>query len=71
MKVGFFAMRKTLDAQEGNTVSIDSFIESVECALKNVILELNTSFYKQLRWTAIGTKMTLPYATIVTGYLEE
>ena len=61
----------TLDAQEGKTVSTDSFIESAECASKNVLFELNTSLYKQGRGTAIVTKMTPLYAIMFMGGLEE
>ena len=38
---------------------------------KNNIFEHNTSFYKQLRGTAIGTKMAPPYAILFMGDLEE
>ena len=38
---------------------------------KNNIFELNLSFYKQLRGTAIGTKMTPSYAIIFLGDSEE
>ena len=65
------AMRKALDAQEDKTVSTESLIELAECVLKNNIFEHNTSFYKQLRGPAIGTKMAPPYAIIFMGDLEE
>ena len=39
--------------------------------MKNNVTEHNTSFYKQLRETAIGTKMAAPYAIIIMGDLEE
>ena len=54
---GLVAMRKALDEREDKTVSTDSLIDLTECVLKNNIFEHNTSFYKQLRGTAIGTKM--------------
>ena len=54
------ALRKALYAREDKTVSTDSLIELAECVLKNKIFEHNTSFYKQLRGTAIGTKMASP-----------
>ena len=38
---------------------------------KNNTFELNLSFYKQLRGTAIGTKMTPSYAIIFLGDSEE
>ena len=64
-------MRKALDARKEETVPTDSLIELAECVLKNNIFEHNTSFYKQLRGTAIGTKMAPPYAIIFMGDLEE
>ena len=71
MKLCFVAMRKTLDAQESKTISTDSFNESADCALKNIIFERNTSFYKHWSWTATGTKMTPTYAIMFMGDLEE
>ena len=68
---GLVAMRETLDEQEDKTVSTDSHIELAECVLKNNIFEHTTSFYKQLRGTAIGTKMAPPYAILFMGELEE
>ena len=65
------ALRKALYAREDKTVSTDSLIELAECVLKNNILEHNTSFYKQLRGTAIGTKMASPYAIIFMGDLDK
>ena len=64
---GLVAMRKALDAREDKTVSTDSLIELAECVLKNNIFEHNTFFYKQLKGTAIGTKMAQPYAIIFMG----
>ena len=67
---GLVAMRKALDEREDKTVSTDFLIELAECVLKNNIFEHNTSFYKQLRGTAIATKMALPYAILFMGDLE-
>ena len=67
---GLVAMRKALDEREDKIVSTDSLIELAECVLKNNIFEHNTSFYKQLRGTAIGTKMAPPYAILFMGNLE-
>ena len=64
---GLLAMRKVLDAEENKTVSTDSLIELAECILKSNIYKLNTSFYKKLRQTTIGTKMDPPYAIIFMG----
>ena len=66
---GLVAMRKALDEREDKTVSTDSLIELAECVLKN-IFEHNTSFYKQLRGTAIGTTMAPPYAILFMGDLR-
>ena len=63
-KNGLVIMRKSLDAREDKTVLTDSLIELEECILKNNIFEHSTSFYKQLRDTAIGTKMAPPYSII-------
>ena len=68
---GLVAMRKKLDEREDKTVSTDSLIELAECVLKNNIFEHNTSFYKQLRGTTIGTKMAPPYAILFMDDLEE
>ena len=65
------AMQKASDEQGDKIVSTDSLIVLAECVLKNNIFEHNTSFYKQLRRTAIGTKMAQPYAIIFMGDLEE
>ena len=64
-------MRKALDLRKDKRTSTESLIELAECVLKNNIFEHNLSFYKQLRGTAIGTKMALPYAIIFLGNLEE
>ena len=53
------------------TVSTVSLIELAECVLKNNIFEHNTSFYKQLGGTPIGTKMAPPYAIKFMGDSEE
>ena len=68
---GLIAMRKALDLRKDKRISTESLIELAECVLKNNIFEHNLSFYKQLRGTAIGTKMALPYAIIFLGDLEE
>ena len=65
------ALRKLLESREDKTISRDSLIDLAECVLKNHIFEHNLSFFKELRETAIGTKMAPPYAIIFTGDLEE
>ena len=68
---GQIAIRKALDSREDKTISTDSLMDLAECVLKNNIFEHNSRFFKQLRGTAIGTKMAPPYAIIYLGYLEE
>ena len=46
-------------------------MDLADCVLKNNIFEHNLSFFKQLRGTAIGTKMAPPYAIIFMGDLKE
>ena len=65
------AMRKALDLRKDKRISTESLIELAECVLKNNIFEHNLSFYKQLRGTAIGTKMAPPYAIISLCNLVE
>ena len=61
---GLIAIRKALDTRKDKTISTDSLIELAECVLKNNIFEHDKSVFKQLRGTAIGTKMAPPYAII-------
>ena len=68
---GLIAMRKALDLRKDKTISTESLIELAECVLKNNIFEHNLSFYKQLRGTAIGSKMAPPYAIIILRDLEK
>ena len=65
------AIRKALDTRKDKTVSTDSLIKLAECVLKNDIFEHDKSVFKQLRGTAIGTKMGPPYAIIFMDSLEE
>ena len=46
-------------------------MELAKCVLKNNIFEHNEDLYKQLRGTAIGTKIAPPYAVLFMGKLEE
>ena len=68
---GSIAMMKALDLRKDKRISTESLIELAECVLKNNIFEHNLSFYKQLRETAIGTKMAPPYAFNFLGDFEE
>ena len=58
---GLIAIRKALDSRDDKTISTDFLIESAECVLKNNIFEHDKSVFKQLRGTAIITKMALSY----------
>ena len=68
---GLIAMRKALGLRKDKRNSTESLIELARCVLKNNIFEHNLWFYKQLRGTAISTKMAPPYAIIFLGYLKE
>ena len=68
---GMIAIRQALEMREDKSISTDSLIELAECVLKNNMFEHNSLFYKQLRGTAIGTKMAPPYAIIYMSYFEE
>ena len=52
-------------------ISTESLTELAECVSKNNIFEYNLSFYKQLRGTAVGTKMSPQYAINYLSDLEE
>ena len=68
---GLITIRKALNTSKDKTISTDSLIELAECVLKNNLFEHDKSVFKQLRGTAIGTKMAPPYAVIFTDSLEE
>ena len=51
-------MKKALDLQKGKWISTNSLIELAEYVLKNNIFEHNPSFYKQLRRTENGKKIS-------------
>ena len=68
---GLAAIKEALDKREDKTISTESILELAECVLKNNVFEHNEMFYKQLRGTAIGTKMAPPYAIVFMGKLEE
>ena len=60
-----------LEIRKDKTISTDSLIDLAECVLKNNLFEDDKSVFKQLRGTAIGTKMALPDAIIFMDSLEE
>ena len=68
---GLAAIKEALDKREDKSISTESILQLAECVLKNNVFEHNEMFYKQLRGTAIGTKMAPPYAVVFMGKLEE
>ena len=68
---GLKAMRVALDKRAKKDVSTDSLCELAEIVLKNNIFEFDEKTYRQLRGTAIGTKMAPPYAILFLAELEE
>ena len=68
---GLTAIKEALDKREDKSISTETLMELAECVLKNNIFEHNEDLYKQLRGTAIGTKMAPPYAVIFMGKIEE
>ena len=67
---GLIAIRNTLDTRKDQTISTDTLIILAECILKNNILDHDNSVFKEIRRTAMGTKMTPPYAIISMGSIE-
>ena len=65
------AIRKALDTKKDKTISTDSLVKLAECVLKNDIFEHDKSAFKQLKGTAIRTKMAPPYTIIFMDSLEE
>lgn len=51
-------------------ISNDFILKSIELILKNNIFYFDDKYYRQLRGTAMGTKMAPVYATLTLGYLE-
>ena len=68
---GLIAITKALDTRKDKTISADSLIELAECVLKNNICEHDKYVFKQLKGTAIETKMAPPYAIIFMDSLEK
>ena len=68
---GLSAMRTALDKRVKKDVSTESLCQLAEVVLKNNIFEFDEKTYRQLRGTAIGTKMAPPYAILFLAELEE
>ena len=68
---GMITLRKFLESREDKKISTRFPNGLAECVLENNIFEHNSSFFKQLRGTATGTKIIPPYAIIFMGDLGE
>ena len=68
---GLSALKTALEKRPEKPVSTESLCELAELVLKNNIFEFDEKVYRQLRGTAIGTKMAPPYAIIFLAELEE
>ena len=66
---GLAVIKEALDKRDEKCISTETLMELAECVLKNNIFEHNEDSYKQLRGTAIGTKMAPPYAVLFMGKL--
>ena len=64
-------LRAPLKSRKDKTTSTDSLTDLAECVLKNNIFEHNLYFLKQLRGTAIETKMPPWYTITFMGDLEK
>ena len=68
---GLEALKNALDKRKEKKVSTESLCELADIVLKNNIFEFDEKTYRQLRGTAIGTKMAPPYAILFLAELEE
>ena len=68
---GLTAVRNALEKRTDQSVSTDSLVELTECVLKNNYFEHNSRVFRQLKGTAIGTKMAPSYSILFMGELEE
>ena len=66
---GFKVVRNKYDKFIGKTVPTEDVIK-MEFVLKNNLFEFYSKFYKEIPWTAIGTKFPPPYACIFMDYIE-
>ena len=73
-QVGLDAIRYWLETYPEDLnprINKEFVLEAIELILKNNILEFNGNFYKQIKGTAMGTKMAPTYANMFLGYLEK
>ena len=54
---------------ENKKISEDFILGAVKLILEKNVFFFNDSYYRQLKGTAMGTKMTPVYATLVLGFL--
>ena len=67
---GFKDVRNQYGKIIGKTVPTEDVIKMAEFVLKNNLFEFYLKFYKQISWTAIGTKFPPPYSCIFMDYIE-
>ena len=70
--VGLEAVNFWLEKIQRDTTRItnDFILEGVQLILENNVFYFNGQHYRQIRGTAMGTKMAPIYATLTLGYLE-
>ena len=68
---GLAFLKGFLDSRDDKQFTSDTLIELAELVLKNNIFEFSDKTYKQIRGTAIGAKVALPYAILFMAVLEE
>ena len=68
---GLNSLRRSLELRDNKQISSDTLIEFAEIILKNNFFEFDQNTFKQVRGTAIGTKLAPPYATLFMADLEE
>lgn len=57
--------------QDNTRISREFIIEGLKLILENNIFYFNGKYFRQLKGTAMGTKVAPSYSTLVLGYLEQ
>ena len=72
-EIGLEAVKFWLETcpREMSRISNDFILSGIRLILENNTFHFNGIFYKQLKGTAMGTKMAPMYATLTLGYLEK
>ena len=72
-EIGLEAVKFWLETcpREMSRISNDFILSGIRLILENNTFHFNGIFYKQLKGTAMGTKMVPMYATLTLGYLEK